>query len=248
MNKSIKRTLQTSSILVMMILLIFIVFMIKLKSEINKMTPLDTKELLENITSIKDTYVNMFLIKDEERYIAIDAGNDLDVIEEEFKKLNISPDKISTVLLTHTDFDHVAAIELFTNANIYLSKQEEQLINGMTSRFYIIGNKIKTINYQLLDDGEVLNIGNIKIQGILVPGHTPGSMCYLINDKYLFTGDVLSLKNGKIDRFNEIFNMDTEKAVESMEKLTNIPDIKYIFTAHYGYSDDYKSAVNNWKK
>ena len=42
--------------------------------------------------------------------------------------------------------------------------------------------------------------------------------------------------------------MDTEKAVESMEKLTNIPDVKYIFTAHYGYSDNYKRAVNNWDK
>ena len=248
MKKSIKRTLQASSIIVGIIALILFVYMIKLKSEINKMSPLDTKELVENIASIKDTYVNMFLIKDEERYIAIDAGNDLDVIEEEFRKLNISPDKVSTVLLTHTDFDHVAAIELFINANIYLSKQEEQLINGMTSRFYIIGNKIKTKDYQLLDDGEVLNIGNFKIQGILVPGHTPGSMCYLINDKYLFTGDALSLKNGKIDRFNEFFNMDTEKAVESMGKLTNIPDVKYIFTAHYGYSDDYKNAVNNWDK
>ena len=50
MNKSIKRKLQASSIVVGITMLIFFAFMIKLKSEINKMTPLDTKELLENIT------------------------------------------------------------------------------------------------------------------------------------------------------------------------------------------------------
>jgi len=247
MNKTLKRILQVSGIVVGMIVIIFIGFMIKLKSEINSMSPLETKELVENISSIKDEYVNMYLIKDEERYIAIDAGNDIEVIKAGFKKLKINPDKVSTVLLTHTDFDHVAAIELFKNANIYFSKQEEQLINGKTSRFYVTGNKINTKDYQLIEDGQVLNIGNTKIQGILIPGHTPGSMCYLINNKYLFIGDVLSLKNGKMDRFNEIFNMDTETAVKSMEKLTNIPDVKYIFTAHYGYSD-YTSAVNNWKK
>ncbi len=73
-------------------------------------------------------------------------------------------------------------------------------------------------------------------QIIITPGHTPGSMCYLINNKYLFTGDALSIKAGKIDKFNEFFNMDTETATE------------YIFSAHYGYSDDYKNAVKDWKK
>ena len=162
--------------------------------------------------------------------------------------MKINPDKVSAVLLTHTDFDHVAAIELFKNATVYLSKEEEQLINGITKRFYIIGNKMNTKDYQLIEDGQVLHIGNIVIQGILTPGHTPGSMCYLINNTYLFTGDVLSLKNGKIDRFNEFFNMDTETAVRSMGKLTDIPNAQYIFTAHYGYSDNYASAVSDWKE
>ncbi len=221
--------------------------MLKSKSEIDKMTPLETTDLFENIISIKDKYVNMYLIKDEDNYIAIDAGDDIDVIAEEFKKLKINPEKVIAVFLTHTDFDHVAAIELFKNADIYLSKQEEQLINGKTNRFYIVGNNLKREDYLLLEDRQVLNIGNTEIQGILVAGHTPGSTCYLINNEHLFIGDALSLKNGKIDRFNEMFNMDTETAVKSMNKLTNIPNVKYIFTAHYGYGD-YAGAVHNWEE
>ncbi|MCP4584233.1 MAG: MBL fold metallo-hydrolase [candidate division Zixibacteria bacterium] len=248
MNMKLKRTLQVSGIIVGVLALLVFGFMIKMKSEINKMTPLETQELFDNITSIKDTYVNMYLIKDDDKYIAIDAGDKLDNIEDSFKKLKINPDKVTAVFLTHSDFDHVAAIELFENAAIYFSSQEEQMINGTTSRFVIVGNKIKTKAYQLLDDRQVINIGNTKIQGILIPGHTPGSMCYLINDKYLFTGDVLSLKDGKIERFNEMFIMDIETADKSLEKLIHFPDVEYIFTAHYGYSDDYKSAVGDWGK
>lgn len=44
---------------------------------------------------------------------------------------------------------------------------------------------------QLLKDGETFKIGNIKIHAFLVPGHTWGHMVYLIDDKYLFTGDTI---------------------------------------------------------
>lgn len=43
----------------------------------------------------------------------------------------------------------------------------------------------------LLDDGEVFHIGDIKIVCFLVPGHTWGHMVYLIDDRYLFTGDTI---------------------------------------------------------
>jgi len=245
MNKSFKRTLQVSGIIAGIFGVLFIGFMMKLKSEMNKMSPLETKELIGNITSIKDTYVNMYLIKDKESYIAIDAGNKIDAIRENFKELKIHPDKVSAVFLTHTDFDHVAALELFQKATIYFSKEEEQMINGSTSRFFLVGNRISTKEYLLLEDGQVLSLENTQIQGILTPGHTPGSMCYLINNKYLFTGDALSLKNGKIARFNEIFNMNTEKAVKSMEKPIHIPGDQYILSAHYGYSDSFASSFLN---
>lgn len=245
MKKSFKRKLQVSSVIVGILGVFFIGFMLKLKSEINKMSPLETKELIGNVTAIKDTYVNMYLIKDKESYIAIDAGNKIDVIRENLKKLKIHPNKVSAVFLTHTDFDHVAALDLFQNATIYFSKEEEQMINGTTSRFFLVGNRINTKVYHLLENQQILSIENTQIQGILTPGHTPGSMCYLINNKYLFTGDALSLQNGKIAGFNKIFNMNTEEAVKSMEKLTNIHGVKNIFTAHYGYSDYTSSAVLN---
>lgn len=248
MKKTLKRVLLGIGIIIILIVLFFVGYMIKAKSEMKKMTPVETKEIMSNIFSVKDSFVDLFLIKDSDVYIAIDAGNNIDVVSGELKKLNISPDKIIAVILTHTDGDHVASIKFFKNAKIYLSKQEAQLINGAKSRFLFFGNKIDTKEYSLIENQQILKIGNVKIKGFLTPGHTIGSMCYLINDKYLFTGDVLSIKNGKIDKFNEFFNMDTKTAIKSIEKITRIPEAEYIFSAHYGYSNDYKDAVNDWGK
>jgi glyoxylase-like metal-dependent hydrolase (beta-lactamase superfamily II) len=243
MKRTLKRILAGLGIVAILVLLLMGGYMIKAKSEIKTLSPVETKEIVGNIFSVKDSFVNLYLIKDCSQYVAIDAGNNAEAISGELQKLNINPDKIIALLLTHTDGDHVAAIKLFRNAKVYLSRQEEQLLNGKKSRFFIFGNKIDAKAYSLIDDQQVINIGNTKIKGILTPGHTVGSMCYLVNDKYLFTGDALSLKNGKIDRFNEFFNVDTKTAIASMANITAIPEAEYILTAHYGYSNDYKNAV-----
>jgi hydroxyacylglutathione hydrolase len=248
MKKIFIRILIGIGIVVLLIVLSFIGYSVKAKSEVKVMTPAETKHITDNLFSVKDSFVNLFLVKDSDAYIAIDAGNNPDAVLAEMKKLNIEPEKVIAVLLTHTDGDHVAAIKHFKNAKVFLSRQEAGLINGTKSRFLFFGNKIDTKEYSLIEDQQIFNIGNIKIQGYLTPGHTPGSMCYLINDEYLFTGDLLSLKSGIIDRFNKFFNMDTETSVNSIQKITGIPGARYIFTAHYGYCNDYRMSIEEWEK
>lgn len=246
MKKPIKKILIGLGIIISLIAIFFVGYMLKAQSEITKMASVETKRITEDIYSLQDSFTNLYLIRDSTSYILIDAGNSLDAVSDELNKLNINTDQISSILLTHTDGDHVAAISLFKNATVYLSKQEEQLLNGKKFRFLFFGNKIATEKYSLIEDQQVFNIGNIRIKGILTTGHTVGSMCYLVNDKYLFVGDALSLKDGKIDKFNNFFNMDTEKATSSMSLVTKIPTAEYIFTAHYGYTNDYKKAVGSW--
>jgi glyoxylase-like metal-dependent hydrolase (beta-lactamase superfamily II) len=245
MKKILKRIFFGIGIVIGLIVLLLVVYMLRAKSEIKNMSPMETQVINDTIISIKDSFTNLFLIKSDEQYVAIDGGNNVDTIVRELKKMNIDPAKVSSIFLTHTDGDHVAAIKLFTNALVYISSQEEQLLNGKKSRFLFVGNHIDTKKYKLLEDQQILTIGNLKIQGFLTPGHTPGLMCYVINNKYLFTGDALSLKNGKIGTFNEFFNMDTEMANKSISKLINFPEVQYIFTAHHGYTDNYKDAVKD---
>lgn len=248
MKRILLRTLLGLGVLIALIVIIFTFYGIKAKSETKKMTPAETGQLTDSIFTIKDSFVNLYFIKIDENYIAIDAGNSIDGVRAGLYKLQICPENVIGIFLTHTDGDHIKGLSLFSKAKIYISKQEEQMINGKTSRFLIFKNSLGGRPYNVLEDNQIFTLFNFKIQGILVPGHTPGSMCYIVNNKYLFTGDALSLKNGKIDRFNKFFNMDSEQAAKSIDRLINLPNVQYIFTAHYGFTNDYKNAVSNWEK
>jgi len=143
----------------------------------------------ENVFSIRTKIVNMFVFKDENDVICIDTGFDERTVKSAFSKFGINPSSVSNVFLTHSDYDHAGCINLFKDAQIHLSVDEEQMINGTTPRAMGISynSRIKR-PYHLLHDGDIVQVGKIKVQGILTNGHTPGSMSYLINDEYLFVG------------------------------------------------------------
>jgi len=248
MKKIIKRTLWGIGAVIALFVILFAWYGIHASSEVKKMSPAETGQITDSIYAIKDSFVNIYLIRSGNGYVAIDGGNSIEGIKAGLIKLKISPDDVVAILFTHTDGDHVKAISLFPKASIYISKQEEQMVTGKKSRFLFFKNSELNRAYNVLDDNQVINLLNLKIKGILVPGHTPGSMCYLINDKYLFTGDALSLKAGKISGFNKFFNMDTKTALKSISKLTNFENAEYIFTAHHGFTNNYKDAVKDWEK
>jgi len=243
MNKIIKRISITICIIIAVLALAWVGIYLKMKSGASGFTPMETGKIVDNIFVVKDDFANMFIIQDSTQYIVIDCATNLSVVEEQMEKLGIAPDEVSVVFLTHTDRDHVGALRLFDKSKLYMSKEEEQMINGKKTKFLWFGLSISRTDYTLLEDRQTVQIGNLKIEGILAPGHTSGSMAYLINDKYLFTGDIVSLKDGKIAPIPAIYNMDTKQAVNSMEIIRHIPTAEYIFTSHWGYTDDYKTAV-----
>jgi glyoxylase-like metal-dependent hydrolase (beta-lactamase superfamily II) len=214
-----------------------------MKSEVKKMNVIETKEVVQNVFAVKNGFVNMFLVKDSDNYIAIDAGADVKTIRKELITLKIDTARIEAVLLTHGDGDHTAALPIFKNATIYLARDEEQMINGKTAKMMFFHNKLSRKDYTLLEDGQKLIIGKTHILCILTPGHTPGSMSYLIDNKYLFVGDAFGLKDGKIDKANSFFSKDMKQAIKSFDKIKHLLGVEYIFTAHNGFTNDYKNAV-----
>ncbi|MCL1972513.1 MAG: MBL fold metallo-hydrolase [Endomicrobia bacterium] len=247
MNKILKRILKITGIIICVLVLAFGVVALKMKYEFSGFTPLETGRVVDDIFAVKDDFANMFIIQDNAQYIVIDSAINPKIVAEQMKKLGINPDDVAAVFLTHTDSDHVGALGLFDKAKLYMSKEEEQMTDGRKSKILWFGTSIPRRDYILLEDREIVQIGNLKIEGILVPGHTSGMTAYLINDKYLFTGDILSLKDGKIAPIPAIFNMDTAQAVKSMDIIRRIPAAEYIFTSHWGYTDDYKTAITNYE-
>ena len=224
---------------------LFFVLIAYLFSGCMGMKTLDTKEVVDGIYSISDLFVNMYLVKTVDQYIAVDAGFRSRHIEKQLKKIDIHPDRVVAVLITHSHFDHIGALSLFKKATIYLSSKEKEFVDQGRAG---LGGLKKDTDYQyvLLDDNQTINIHGVKIETILTPGHTWGSVCYLMSDKHLFVGDVLSLHSGSADVLPKIFNEDTKEQTISAARLTNIPRVQNIFTSHYGYTDDVVKAFENW--
>ncbi|MFZ2285835.1 MAG: MBL fold metallo-hydrolase [Bacteroidales bacterium] len=245
MKKFIVKPLRWLPGIVIFLLALVIIYLIVFRSSVRKMTQADTSRLTEDIYVVRDEYVNMYLFRDGSDFIAIDAGIKPGTIIDQMKKLDIDPDRVKAGFLTHTDSDHAGGLSVFKKAVVYLHKDEERMINRETGRVLWIGNKIDVSDYRLLEE-KVIRIGEITIDPIPTAGHTTGLTCYRVNDRYLFTGDAVSLKDGVIGLFPKYINKNTRRARRSVDNITSLGRVQYIFTGHHGYTSDYKSAVRGY--
>lgn len=210
-----------------------------------------TLRLTDDVIVINDLLSSMYLVKGTDGYIAIDTGFREGIIKKGFQYNHINPNEVKTILLTHTDIDHQNAIGLFSYSKVYLSNAEYEMVNRKVNRFNFFpffSNKIFVDKYSLLKDGEEIFISGRKIKCIALPGHTLGSMGFIVDGKYLFSGDAFKIKNGKIALpFRKYFTMDSEEMRNSLKKVANLDGIKYIFSANSGFTADFKFAVSDWK-
>lgn len=232
--------------LVLLLFALIVVFVSVSSLTKKKMTPVDTGPLTEEVFALRDNYVNMYLVRTGNVYIAIDAGIKPESVMSELKKLDIDPDSVKAVFLTHSDMDHAGGIGLFRKAVVFMHEDEEQMINGETGRMLWIGNKIDAKDYQLLDGNPVM-VEDIMVMPVPTPGHTAGLTCYLVNDKYLFTGDAVSLNEGVIGLFPKYINKNARMARTSVQNIISLDGVQYIFTGHHGYTSDYPSAVLGYR-
>ena len=218
--------------------------------------PLNTGWIDENVACVREWVANIFFYRNGDTTIMIDAGYNYERLEEKMSWLGISPKSIRNILITHQDTDHVGAVEadspgLFKKAKLYISEVENRYLTGEVRR-KVIYHTYKlpqvTINNRkrLLKDGETLRIGDIKIKCFLVPGHTWGHMVYLIDDKYLFTGDTLWFGADGGYSFISALAEDNKLAVKSLgileARLKKLGVRPLFITGHTGWTDNFEFA------
>jgi glyoxylase-like metal-dependent hydrolase (beta-lactamase superfamily II) len=96
--------------------------------------PTDTGPVAEHVYAVRVRDVNMFIYVDGEYAAAIDTAYAGGTLPEELKRLPIAPESVTHVFLTHADVDHVGGLDVFPNARVYLSRDEEQMVDGTTAR------------------------------------------------------------------------------------------------------------------
>jgi glyoxylase-like metal-dependent hydrolase (beta-lactamase superfamily II) len=226
--------------------------------------PLNSQKIAENIYALRDKDVNAFIYKKGDNMIAIDCGyKNCQNISKALRKLRLNEGAVTDLFLTHLDLDHAGGVDVrcdrvYPNAKIHLGKVEEGYLKHRLFRkklgFIGLKTPIRLENhYQLLDDGQVIMIGDIKIQAILVPGHTAGHICYLIDDRHLFSGDCLVLVKGMGYAFYSLWNVNTVLLSKSLLKLRNLSGVEMVITHHSGYTKNIDCAFKyidqspNWK-
>lgn len=85
-----------------------------------------------------------------------------------------------------------------------------------------------------LNDGDELRVGNIAIRLLATPGHTPGSVCYLVGDRYLLTGDTLFKTSvGRPDLGGQVEEWSKSLFQTLRARIGRLDDATVVLPAHY---------------
>lgn len=143
--------------------------------------------------SICDT--NSYIVaSDAKNAVLIDAPDDADFILEQIEKRGLTLKKI---LLTHGHYDHIGAaaqLKEKTGCEVCIHTLDRQkLTDEEESRaiFHSLEiNFVKCHDSAPLNDGDVIEQDELRFTVLHTPGHTQGSVCYIIGD-IIFSGDTL---------------------------------------------------------
>ena len=106
--------------------------------------------------------------------VLLDAANEHERLLELCQRLGVR-----TVLETHGHWDHIQAVPAVRDAGYEV---------GVTAAD---AGMLEAYDY-LLEDETVIEVGDLRLHTILTPGHTPGSICFRLEDApILFSGDTL---------------------------------------------------------
>ncbi len=203
--------------------------------------------IAENLYLLNLGFVGIYVYDSGESLVAFDAGIKPGPVLAEFGRLGLDPRRVKHVLLTHSDRDHIGGLPAFPEARVYLPKAELAMLDHTTPRFFgLIYAKPLKKSYELLEDNQELTIGAAAIRCISTPGHTVGSMSYVVNGSMLIAGDTVNISRDEAVTDRGLIQVDRAKRRESVIRLAGLSGISLMGTSHSGYTLDFAAAMRKW--
>lgn len=176
---------------------------------------------------------NCYMLENDSSAIVIDPGEITpDLLG--FVKANKNKSN-KAILLTHCHFDHIAGateLKMLFDANVYISSIDAKGLDdpNINVSTFLTGNEFKTNADEVFNDGDVLQFGTDKIKVMLTPGHTAGSVCFIMDD-IIFSGDTLFRMN--IGRYD----LPTSNPMQLLDSLNKIKKLKGNYTVYAGHGE-----------
>lgn len=184
-------------------------------NEVNYMNTI-IKKVNKNIYIIDQQMVRCFVIVGKKEVLVIDTGaREIDFLLY-VRQITSKPVKLC---LTHGDIDHIANLNQFDK--VFLHKDELNIIKAS-----------KEIEMIAIDEGYVFDLGEVLLEVIHTPGHTPGSISLLDRkNKILFSGDTVSY--GPIYMYGQNRNIHLYmETLKRLEKMFYNNEFKEIYPCH----------------
>ncbi len=182
-------------------------------------------------------WTNGYLFWDDETKQAffIDPGGDM---QEVLDYITANGLKLTMILLTHGHIDHIAGIHEvvpYVGNNIYIGSNDAYMLRNPAGRLQsLLGVHCTGLNdFQEVQEGRIIDFPGYTIKVMETPGHTEGSVCYMIEDrnrhKVLISGDTLFAQSvGRTD----LDGGDQLKLEASLQRLDTLPDNLHVMPGH----------------
>jgi len=176
--------------------------------------------------------VNCSILWEDPEYAwVIDPGFDVEKIVSILEQNQL---KLGMVVLTHSHFDHISALNKLLvgrNTPVYLHQADEAFAFSPLNAMVPYLPTARPVNLILdKNDGDTLEGGGLKARVITTPGHTPGGWClYFEPQNLLIAGDTLFA--GSVGR-TDLPGGNWDTLSISLQKLKVLPDETRVICGH----------------
>lgn len=175
---------------------------------------------------------NTYLIADKNTRegAVIDPGGD---VKDLIKYVKDNFIEVKYIILTHGHGDHIGCVpelKKATNACIIAHSDEKEILldkkKNLSYRMHCGPTEFEADEY--VNEGDSVNLGDLKLKFIHTPGHTKGGMCIKVGN-HMFTGDTLFA--GSMGR-TDLYSGDNKQMQKSLSRLKNYEDDIIVYPGH----------------
>jgi hydroxyacylglutathione hydrolase len=178
---------------------------------------------------------NSYIIGDEDSGagVVVDPGDEAARIALAVEQTDL---EVGSIIVTHAHIDHVGAVAALADeyaCPVLMHAESEPMLMQLPTQAMMMGlkfGKVPAVDRHI-SDGEVLEVGKLRLHSLYTPGHAPGHLAFYIEDEgVVLSGDALFAGSvGRVD----LPGGSMEVLMRSIEeRLLTLPDETWVYPGH----------------